>query len=100
MSAVGTKRPMPNGNGSSCETRTSEVDVRNCIFALETRPSALGHFRSFRFPPVSVIRGGARPPGTSSKVGLLRQDQGVIDLNTEIADRAFELRVAEEQLAR
>jgi hypothetical protein len=57
-------------------------------------------FRSFRFPPVSVIRGGARPPGTSSKVGLLRQDQGVIDLNTEIADRAFELRVAEEQLAR
>jgi hypothetical protein len=44
------------------------------------------------------------PPSTltaraSSKIGLLRQDQSVIKLNAKVTNRAFELRVAKEQLA-
>jgi hypothetical protein len=51
------------------------------------------------FLPKPVSRGGARPPQAWSKVSLLGQDQGVINLDTELSDGAFELRMAEKKLA-
>ena len=34
-----------------------------------------------------------------SEIGLLRKHKGVVDLDTEVTDRAFELRMTEQKLA-
>ena len=46
-------------------------------------------------PPNSADCGGARPPLLPLEVGLLGQDQGVVDLDAEIANCALQLGVAE-----
>ena len=51
--------------------------------------------RDFRNPPNLDARGGAGPPLLPSEIGLLGQDQGVVDLDPEIADCALQLGVAE-----
>ncbi len=48
---------------------------------------------------LSVARGDAGPPRPCSKVRLLGQDQSVIDLDAEIANRALQLGMTKQELA-
>ncbi len=48
--------------------------------------------------PTSAGRGGTGPPLPLSQIGLLGQDQGVVDLDAEVADGALQLGVAEQEL--
>ena len=47
--------------------------------------------RMDRNPPSSTERGGTGPPLLSSEIGLLGQDQGVFDLDAEVADCTLQL---------
>ena len=60
-------------------------------------PSYRAHPRLYRFCQREAGRAGLLCPG-SSDIDLLGDCENVVDLNPEIANRAFNLRVAEREL--
>lgn len=58
--------------------------------------------RTTAVPPKPGVRRWSRRPSAAvgvSEFGLLREDQGIVDLDPEVPDRALQLRVTEQELA-
>lgn len=66
---------------------------RQALVAIPATSSGSGPRAQVFSPPISVARGGAGQPRPWSKVRLLGQDQSVIDLDAEIANRALQLKM-------
>ncbi len=79
--------PFPPGQ---CFRSVTWVHSKQTI-AVVHYASAFGIEGEDRCPPFSVDRGGAGPPQLASQVSLLGQNQGVIDLDAEVADGALQL---------